>query len=492
MSFPKNFLWGGATAANQYEGGYNSGGKGLAVCDFLKGGDNIRHIARKFLFQLPDGTQKELTPFEDIPQGAIPIMEENTYYPSHDATDFYHHWKEDLALTKEMGCNFFRMSLNWTRIYPNGDDEKPNEEGIVFYENIFKECQKLGITPLVTLNHFDCPLHLANAYDGWVSRHTLEAFERFVTTVFTRYKGLVHYWLTINEINLNGMYMMNGIHEQNSNIQNKEQCRWHLFLGSAYAVKKGHEIDPTNKIGLMIAQSATYPYSCKPEDVFAEVKGSNEYKWFYGDVMVRGYYPSWKVKELERNHITIKKDDGDAQLLKEGTVDFYSFSYYSSNVYAADPKNHTFTETNLVQTIQNPYLKATDWGWTIDPLGLRIILNQIYDRYQIPMMIVENGLGAIDKLEEDGTVNDDYRIDYMRNHIKIMKQAIEEDGVDLIGYTAWGFIDLVSGGTGEMRKRYGFIYVNRDDDGNGDFSRIRKKSFYYMQKVYTSNGEDLD
>lgn len=492
MSFPKGFLWGGATAANQYEGGYLDGGKGLAVADTLTGGDGIHNIPRKFIVEMPDGSRKEIGGHDEVPAGAKAIVDPDTYYPSHVATDFYHHWKEDLGLFAEMGCNVYRLSINWTRIFPNGDDETPNEEGLKFYEDVFKECKRLGMEPLVTIYHFDCPLHLANEYDGWVSRHTLEAFKIYAKTILTRYKGLVKYWLTINEININTNFMMNGVHEHVSNKQNAEQCRWHLFVGSAYAVKIAHEIDPENKVGLMIAHGATYPYSCNPEDVWAELEGAHNEKWFYGDVQVRGYYPAWKVNALERDGIVIQKEEGEDELLKEGVVDFYSFSYYSSQVFAAHPEEHGASEGNQTRGVKNPYLKASEWGWTVDPLGLRINLNQIYDRYQIPVMIVENGLGAIDQKEEDGSVHDDYRINYMRDHIKVMKDAVEIDGIPLMGYTPWGFIDLVSAGTGEMRKRYGFIYVNMDDDGNGDLSRSKKDSFYYIQKVYKSNGEELD
>ena len=492
MSFPKGFLWGGATAANQYEGAYLEDGKGLAVADALTGGDGIHHIPRKFIFELKDGTRKEITAFDNVPEGAKAIVDENTYYPSHIATDFYHHYKEDIKLFAEMGMNCFRLSINWTRIFPNGDDVTPNEKGLAFYEDVFKECKKYGIEPLVTLYHFDCPLHLANEYDGWVSRHTVDAFENYVRTVFTRFKGLVKYWLTINEININGNFMMNGVHEHQNNKANLEQAKWHLFIGSAKAVKIGHEIDPNNKIGLMIAQQVTYPRTCDPEDMLKYVTEANKDLWFYGDVQCRGYYPEYKLKQLERDGITIKKEDGDDLLLKEGTVDFYSYSYYSSNTKSAHPEKYESNGDPMMSGLTNPYLKANDWGWTIDPIGLRISLNQIYDRYHLPMMIVENGLGAIDKLEADGTVHDNYRIDYMRAHIKQMKDAIEIDGVDLMGYTPWGHIDLVSAGTGEMRKRYGFIYVNMDDEGNGDLSRLKKDSFYYMKKVYESNGENLD
>jgi len=492
MSFPKNFMWGGATAANQYEGGYLSGGKGLAVADTLTGGDGIHGIPRTFVCEMPDGTRAVFGARDDIPAGAKAIVDPDTYYPSHIATDFYHHWKEDIAMFAEMGMNTFRLSINWTRIFPNGDDEEPNEEGLEFYENVFKECHKYNIEPLVTLYHFDCPLHLANEYDGWVSRHTLDTFEKFCRTVLTRYKGLVKWWLTINEININGNFMMNGIHEAISNKKNYEQCMFHLFLGGAKAVLLAHEIDPENKVGLMLNHGATYPYSCNPDDVMEEIKAAHNYKWFYGDVQCRGFYPEYKLKELEREGIVLDKEEGDDEILKKGVVDFFSFSYYSSSTYAAHPEEHEESESNMTRGLSNPYLKKSEWGWTVDPVGLRVNLNQIYDRYHIPVMIVENGLGALDTVEEDGTINDTYRIQYMHDHIVQMKKAIEEDGVDLIGYTPWGHIDLVSAGTGEMRKRYGFIYVNKDDEGNGDLSRSRKNSFYYMQKVYKSNGEDLD
>ncbi len=491
MSFPKGFLWGGATAANQYEGGYLSGGKGLAVADTLTGGDGIHNIPRKFIVELEDGTRAEFGGRDEIPAGAKAIVDPDTYYPSHVATDFYHHWKEDIALFAEMGCNTYRLSINWTRIFPNGDDETPNEEGLKFYEDVFKECHKYNIEPLVTIYHFDCPLHLANEYDGWVSRHTLEAFKRYVDTILVRYKGLVKYWLTINEMNINTNFKMNGIHEHLSNKQNAEQCRWHLFVGAAYCVKKAHEVDPNNKVGLMTAQGVGYPFSCNPEDVYAELKSTRESVWFYGDVQVRGAYPKWKLIELEKAGIVLQKEEGEDELLKEGVVDFYTFSYYNSQTIAAHPEEHNAVSGNQSNGVANPYVKSSEWGWAIDPLGLRITLNKIYDRYQLPMMVVENGLGAIDKVEEDGSIHDDYRIQYMKDHITAMKAAVEIDGVDLIGYTPWGFIDVVSAGTGEMRKRYGFIYVDMDDDGNGDLSRSRKDSFYYIQKVYKSNGEEL-
>lgn len=492
MSFKEGFLWGGATAANQFEGGYLDGGKGLAVADVITGGDGLHHIPRKIYCRMEDGSEKVFSFFEPIPAGAKAFVKEGIYYPSHVATDFYHHWKEDIALFAEMGCKMFRMSINWTRIYPNGDDETPNEEGLLFYENIFRECKKYGIEPLVTLNHFDTPLHLANEYDGWMSRHTIDAFEVFCRTVLTRYKEYVHYWLTINELNILGSFIQNGIHNA-SDPQVHEQCMYNLLLAGAKASIAAHEINPDNHVGLMTAYGVTYPYSCHPDDAIAEIDDAHFYKWFVSDVQMRGYYPSYKLKQLERDGIVLHKEDGDDEILKKGIVDFYSLSYYHSNpVTGRKLEGLEMTDGNQRFALKNPYLKETAWGWPIDPVGIRVALNQIYDRYQKPIMIVENGMGAVDKVEKGKMIEDDYRIEYMRNHLIQMKKAVEIDGVDLIGYTPWGFIDLVSGGTGEMEKRYGFIYVDLDNDGNGDLHREKKKSFYYMKKVYESNGEDLD
>ena len=491
MGFRKDFLWGGATAANQYEGGYASGGKGLAVADVITGGDGIHDIPRYIYLAMPDGSEMRVGNHEAVPAGAKAIIKEGIYYPSHVATDFYNHWKDDIALFGEMGCKTYRMSINWTRIFPNGDDETPNEEGLKFYEDVFVECHKYGIEPLVTLNHFDMPLHLANEYDGWVDRHTMDAFVKVCETVFTRYKGLVKYWLTINEINFYGNFMMAGIHDATTNKQNVEQAKWHIFIGSAKAVILGHKIDPNNLIGLMINHGEVYGFSTHPLDQLAALKTQQNMRWFYGDVQLRGYYPAFKVKELEREGIVLKKEEGDDEILKEGVCDFYSFSYYNSRLVAGREVQAEKVKGNLTTGLRNPFLKESAWGWPIDPIGLRIVLNEIWDRYQVPLMIVENGLGALDTVEEDG-IHDPYRVEYMKEHIKQMKLAVDEDGVDLMGYTPWGFIDVVSAGTGEMRKRYGFIYVDMDDEGKGDLHREKKDSFYYMQKVYNSNGEDIE
>ncbi|WP_162012911.1 family 1 glycosylhydrolase [Streptococcus sp. S784/96/1] len=492
MSFPKHFLWGGATAANQYEGGYLSGGKGLAITDTITGGDGLNNIPRYMTVQLADGTKTKLERGfnTEMPAGAIAYVDPDYYYPSHVATDFYHHWKEDIALLAEMGFKAFRLSINWTRIFPNGDDKIPNEEGLIFYENIFKECLTYGIEPVVTLNHFDCPLHLATKYGGWENRQVVDFFTHYAETVFKRYKGKVKYWMTFNEINFLRDYSMIGITEEKSNPQRLAQAIYHVLLASAKTVKIGHDIDSQNQIGMMVAYMLTYPQTCNPDDIWADMDVSKDLRDFYLDVQCRGYYPSYKLKELERQGITLLKESDDDQLLLDGIVDYIGFSYYNSLVTSSAPEGDS-TGGNQMGGLKNPYLEETEWGWPIDPIGLRIALNRLWNTYQKPLMIVENGLGAKDDIAEDGHIYDDYRIDYLQKHIIEMEKAISLDGVDLIGYMPWGCIDLVSAGTGEMRKRYGFVYVDMDDSGNGSLNRIPKKSFYWYKKVIETNGEIL-
>lgn len=475
--FPQNFLWGGATAANQCEGGYLEEGRGLANVDVIPHGEK----RRKVMSGLVD--VKECIP--------------NEYYPSHVAIDFYHNYKEDIKLFAEMGFKVYRMSIAWTRIYPLGDEEEPNEAGLKFYEDVFKECRKYNIEPLVTITHFDCPMHLITEYGGWKNRKVVECYKRLVTTLFTRYKGLVKYWLTFNEINmiLHLPFMAAGLvlTDESKNEQEKYQAIHHELVASAWATKIAHEIDPNNLVGCMLAAGATYPLTCNPEDV-KKAQDIDRSNYMFIDVHSRGYYPNSFLKMLEKKGVVLEKCEDDDLIMKENTVDFISFSYYSSKCATVDP-NVTSTVGNAFRGAKNPYLKASDWGWQIDPLGLRITLNNLYDRYQKPLFIVENGLGAKDELVlKDGeyTVEDDYRIEYLAAHIEAMRDAINEDGVDLMGYTCWGPIDLVSASTGEMSKRYGFIYVDRDDEGNGTLKRYRKKSFNWYKKVIASNGADLD
>lgn len=466
MTFPKEFLWGGATAANQSEGAYLTDGKGLSTADVMTAGS---------------ATKERIN---------TRTVKEGLYYPSHVAVDHYGHFKEDIALFAEMGFKAYRMSINWTRIFPNGDDDTPNEAGLKHYDAVFDECSKYGIEPIVTISHYETPLALVDKYESWLNRKTVDFFVKYCETLFNRYKGKVKYWLTFNEINCMSImpWLAGGI--VNNDEQSLMQAAYHQFLASAKAVKLGHEIDPTFKIGMMYGGLFSYPNSCDPEDIQANTEFMNN-MLFYCDVMCRGYYPSGKLKEFERNNIKLLKEDGDDEILRKGTVDFIGFSYYFTLVVGKNT-NLAFELGGLNTGYINTHLPKTEWGATIDPKGLRHALNTLYDRYQKPLMIVENGLGAVDKVEEDGSIHDPYRIAYLREHIKEMKKAVEIDGIPVIGYTTWGCIDIVSAGTGEMKKRYGFIYVDVDDEGKGTFERSRKDSFFWYKKVIESNGEDLD
>ena len=480
--FPKGFLWGGATAANQYEGAWNEGGKGPNVPDHVRGGT----------VSTPRLWDKEI--HEDI------------YYPSHQAVDFYHRYEEDIDLMGEMGFKVFRMSINWARIYPTGMDDEPNQEGIDFYHRVFRKCKENGIEPLVTLSHYECPWGLSEKFNGWEGRETIDYFVRYAETCFREYKDEVKYWLTFNEINI-GMSVFGKI--MGLGMQGEDGAPMfaaddtpegrsavmtalhHQFVASAKAVILGHEINPEFKIGNMIAGTLAYAYSCNPEDVKASDDSMNMGNFFCGDVQVRGHYPYYAKRYFKDNNIVVKMEPGDEEILAKGTVDFYSFSYYMSSCVSTDPKVTETASGNMFTGIKNPYLESSDWGWQIDPTGLRVYLNRIYGRYEVPLMVVENGLGANDERAEDGKFHDPYRIDYLRKHIAAMAEAVE-DGVDLMGYTMWGCVDLVSASTGEMKKRYGFIYVDRDNDGNGDFHREKKDSFDWYKKVIATNGEDLD
>jgi 6-phospho-beta-glucosidase len=470
----KNFLWGGATAANQCEGGYNEGGRGLANVDVTPHG--------KDRYPVLAGKLKMLA------------LDDHHYYPALKSIDMFHHFRDDIKLFGEMGFKTYRLSIGWTRIFPNGDELEPNEEGLKFYEELFKECHKYGIEPLVTITHFDCPIHLIKEYGGWRSRELIEFYQRLVTVLFTRYKGLVKYWLTFNEINmiLHAPFIGGGIvfDEGDNEPQIKFTAAHNQLVASAYATRIAHEIDPENKVGCMLAAGNYYPYTCNPEDVFKAMNLDRE-NYFFIDVQSRGEYPKYALKQLEREKIDVGMSADDIKVLKENTVDFISFSYYSSRTASADPEINKTTAGNIFASIKNPYLKASEWGWQIDPLGLRITMNMLYDRYQKPLFIVENGLGAKDVMTENGEVLDDYRIEYLKSHIKSFMDAVELDGIELWGYTPWGCIDLVSAGTGEMSKRYGFIYVDRDDAGNGSLKRSKKKSFNWYKNVISSNGEVL-
>ncbi len=465
--FPKNFLWGGAVAANQCEGAYQEDGKGLSIQDVM-----------------PRGIKGPRT--EQPTPDNLKLM----------GIDFYHRYKEDIKLFAEMGFKVFRTSIAWSRIFPNGDDAEPNEAGLKFYDDLFDECLKYGIQPLVTISHYETPLHLAEAYDGWLDRRLIGFYEKYVRTIFTRYKDKVKYWLTFNEINsiLNSPFMSGGINTAKEDLTDSQlyQAIHNELVASALATKIGHEINPEFKIGCMILSMPIYPLTPDPRDVIRAMEEEHKNSVFT-DVHVRGEYPGYMKRYFREHGITLEITDEDKEILKN-TVDFISFSYYVSVCATADEKKNIRGEGNLLGGVPNPTLKASEWGWQIDPRGLRYVLNQLWDKYQKPLFIVENGLGAADTLVSDGkggyTVEDDYRIEYMRDHLLQVEEAIE-DGVDVMGYTSWGCIDLVSASTAEMRKRYGFIYVDRNNDGTGTLERYRKKSFYWYQSVIKSNGKRL-
>ena len=476
--FPEGFYWGGATAANQFEGAWNVDGRGPSVDDHFTGGT------------------------KDKPRTITVDIEPDVLYPNHDGIDFYHHYEEDIALFAEMGFNMFRMSISWSRIFPNGDDEQPNELGLAFYDKVFDCCRAHGIEPLVTLSHYEMPYHLVEKYNGWASRELIGFFEKYCQTVFDRYHDKVRYWLTFNEINCGTMDMGNLFEtsmirgfagpasEAHTTPQERYQALHHQFVASARVVKYAHEHYPQFRMGNMDCFILSYAATCDPKDVLANESEMRRMNWYCSDVQVRGCYPSYTKRFWRENDISLKIEDGDLEDLKEGTIDFYTFSYYMSSVVGTHDVKQA--AGNMTFGGVNPYLKSTDWGWQIDPDGLRFALNEIYDRYQIPLMVVENGMGALDKVEEDGSIHDTYRIDYLKSHVRAMREAVD-DGVDLKGYTWWGPIDLVSAGTGEMRKRYGFIYVDKHDDGSGTYQRSRKDSFYAYQKIIKSNGtEGLD
>ena len=473
--FPENFLWGGAVAAHQVEGAWNEAGKGVSIVDVLTAGAH--------------GVDRKIT------DGVLP----GYYYPNHEAVDFYHHYREDVRLFAEMGFQCFRTSIAWTRIFPKGDEEEPNEAGLQFYDDLFDELQKYGIEPVVTLSHFEMPYYLVEKYGGWKNRKLIDFFVRYALTVMERYRDKVKYWMTFNEINNQKNYRYPLFGYTCSGVifnreKNPEECMYqtvhHELVASALVVKKGHEINPGFQIGCMIACVPIYPYSCRPEDMMYSVDAMHD-RYLFGDVHVRGEYPSYIYREWERKGFSIRMEEQDAGILKNGTVDFVGFSYYMTNAVKAGEAVQGNGLDGFPGSIPNPYVERSDWGWQIDPVGLRYALNLLYERYQKPLFVVENGFGAVDELTPEGEISDDYRIAYLRAHIEQMKRAVADDGVELMGYTPWGCIDCVSFTTGEMKKRYGFIYVDKDNEGNGTLERKRKKSFYWYKRVIETNGECL-
>lgn len=477
--FPADFLWGGATAANQIEGAFNVAGKGLSTAEVYPKAENRSNPLANQITE------------DKVAAAMADSTDQN--YPKRRGVDFYHHYREDIKLFAEMGFKAFRLSIAWTRIYPTGLETTPNEAGLAFYDAVFAELAKYKIEPIVTLSHYEMPLGLTEAYNGWADRRTVDCFVRFAETVFNRYQGTVHYWLTFNEINT-GLF---GFHETGAidaelapveKLQLRYQALHHQFVAAAMATKIGHQIDADNQIGCMLARNQTYAKTCDPQDVLA-AQQKDQLNLFYTDVQVRGAYPNYMNRYFATHHIQLEMAPGDQALLRDHPADYIGFSYYMSSITAQQPANKT-PVGNMSIGEKNPYLETSEWGWQIDPIGLRVSLNAMWDRYQVPMMIVENGLGAVDELTANHQIHDDYRINYLKAHIEQMQAAIS-DGVQLLGYTMWSPIDLISFSTSEMSKRYGFIYIDQDDAGNGTFKRFKKDSFDWYRQVIATNGDQL-
>lgn len=486
--FPDGFLWGGATAANQCEGGWQEGGKGVSVSDVA-------------IFRDPK-TLKDLLDVHgncDITDEQIAealVSKNEAIYPKRHGIDHYHHYQEDIRLFAEMGFKVYRLSIAWSRIFPRCDEEEPNEEGLLFYDRVFDECLKHGIQPLVTMSHYEPPLALCTDYNGWYNRKAIDFFTKYVDVITKRYKDKVKYWLTFNEIDsiIRHPFMTGGLIESRFKpedfLQVEYQAMHHQFVASALATEICHTNIPDSKVGCMITKRMLYPYTCKPEDV---LKTQQEMRALYAfsDTQVFGEYPAYLLSMYRNKGIHIEMEPDDLRIMKAYPVDFVSFSYYSSSCMAMDTEGLDQGLENTSVAVLNPYIETSDWGWGIDPIGLRISMVDLYDRYRKPLFIVENGLGAKDVVEEDGSINDDYRIDYLKKHCIEMYNAIVEDGVECMGYTTWGPIDLISNSTNQMSKRYGFIYVDVDDYGKGTYKRLKKKSFDWYKKVIQTNGASL-
>ncbi len=477
--FPKDFLWGGAVAACQIEGAYDVDGRGLSTSDIHVYDKNLdrAHIEKE-----GGGTLQGIKNAVSDTEG---------YYPKRYGIDFYHTYKEDLALLKEMGFKTFRTSISWSRIFPNGDEEEPNEAGLKFYDDLIDEIIKDGMEPIITMVHYDIPLHLVTAYGGFANRKVMDFFVKYAKVLLERYKGKVKYWIVCNQINLVPTVSFGGLglYDDQTTPDKMEELMYQAvhnqFVACAQVVKLAREIDPDAKMGTMLADGTMYPATCKPEDVVMTMK-KNRMQYFFSDVQLRGEYPVYALRYFEERNIHLVMEEGDEELLKNHTMDFLALSYYYTRIV-----DSTKNSMKPFEGEQNPYLKPTPWEWRMDSLGLYHSLCQYWDRYQKPLLIAENGLGALDTVESDGSIHDEYRIEYYREHIKSLKEAVL-DGVEVIAYCAWGPIDLVSSSSAEMSKRYGFVYVDRDDFGNGTQKRSRKDSFYWYKKVIASNGEDLD
>ncbi len=486
--FPKNFFWGGAVAANQCEGAWLEDGKQPNITDVMVG-INAKEAGLKW--------NEEKQKWEMA-------LDPNKVYLSHEGVDFYHRYKEDLQYMAGMGFNCFRTSIAWGRIYPNGDEEEPNEAGLRFYDDLFDEMIRLGMEPVITLSHYETPLHLLTEYGGWANKKMIEFWKRYVTTVFTRYKGKVHYWLTFNEVN--NIYRRPVVSagvlsripvDKNDPLKVSAEDTWqayvNLLAGNAWTVKIGHSIDSENKIGCMLTSScvATYPYTCDPKDAWGAYNIQRISNYYFGDPFCLGIIPGYVKRIWQEEGVSPELSETELDLIRQYTVDYFAFSYYRSGTFSKDAENAY--DTGGIKGKENPYLRAVSpepWKWPVDPEGIRYVLNVLYDRYHLPLFIVENGIGLDEGPDENGEINDAFRVQYVRDHLEQVKEALK-DGVEVMGYLYWGPFDIVSAGTGEMRKRYGFVYVDRFNDGTGTLERRKKNSYDWFKQVVESNGADL-
>lgn len=487
MAFPKNFLWGGDISAAQIEGAWDEDGKSPTEADYLLGAD--KNSIRVACYRMPDGTEGKVPVMSGmLPKGAKYILKDGVFYHNHKATDFYHHYKEDIALLGEMGFRALNLSISWARIYPYGVEKGVNQKGVEFYRDVLKECRKYGIEPVVTLYKYDMPAFYIEDWGSWSNRKLIDEYVEFARVCLTEYEGLATIWNTFNEINV-PLMLCKMVHKTTADLQRGYEEIHNQLVASAKVVQLAHQIDPDNKVGCMCVGFFAYPYTCDPNDFLKLQQEAQAGFYLFSDVFVRGYYPSYAKSIFDKEGVVMNVSEEDKADLAAGKVDYMAFSYYNSSCITTHEVDAT-VKGNMMGSIKNPYLDASEWGWQIDPVGFKRALHELYDRYQLPLLVIENGLGAQDTLEADGTIHDPYRVDYMKRHIAAMKEAVEE-GVDLMGYTMWSCIDLVSAGSGELRKRYGFVYVDAHDDGTGTFKRYRKDSFWWYKKVIESNGEDL-
>jgi 6-phospho-beta-glucosidase len=480
-TFPKDFLWGGAIAANQAEGAWREDGKGISVAD-------VNRLKEEL--PLEKRYNRDLST-EDVRQA---LADTEATYPKRFGIDFYRTYKDDLKLLAGTGMNAFRTSINWARIFPNGDDEKPNEAGLKFYDSLIDEIIKNNMRPLITISHYEFPINLALNYNGWYDRRLIEFFTRFCEVVFERYKDKVLDWILVNQVNLIKFESFNHLGVPSDKVTNlleaKYQAVHNELVACGRAIRIAKKINPHFNIGNMIYDDISYAASCKPEDVLATCK-RNQMEYFFSDIAIRGSYPGYALRYFDENNIHIefgKDDEADLQ----NTIDFLAISYYYTMISDAQSVNQK-DEPEIAShnnEYPNPHIKQSAWGWGIDPIGMRIKLNYFWDRYQIPIVIAENGIGCFDKVEADGSVHDPYRIEYLRAHIEQLKEAIK-DGVKITAYHPWGPIDIVSASSSEMDKRYGFIYVDLDNHGKGSGKRILKDSYHWYKEVVASNGENL-